>query len=226
MSASSGTGFAVSRSGHIVSNYHVVEGCQRVKLHHEGKVFPAKVIEFDPQNDLAVLKAEFAPSAILPLSDKQPELLQPIYAAGYPFGRAISTGVKVTRGIVSSLKGIANNFSQIQIDAALQPGNSGGPILDDRGNVVGVAVAKLDLKKTLKNFGVIPENTNFGIKASVVRNILGSQGVTTSAARTRSISSTKLGKLIADATFYLSCWMTTAQIEKMRSKKVVFENLQ
>ena len=98
--------------------------------------------------------------------------------------------------------------------------------MDDRGNVVGVAVAKLDLKKTLKNFGVIPENTNFGIKASLVRNIPGSQWVTTSAARTRAISSTKLGKLITKATFHLSCWMTTAQIEKMRSKKVIFENLQ
>ena len=58
----------------------------------------------------------------------------------------ISSGVKVTRGIVSSLSGIGDNFSQIQIDAALQPGNSGGPIIDIRGDVVGVAVSKLDLK--------------------------------------------------------------------------------
>jgi len=63
--------------------------------------------------------------------------------------------------IISSLTGIGNNYSNIQIDAALQPGNSGGPILDDRGNVVGVAVARLDKIKVLKKFGSIPENTNF-----------------------------------------------------------------
>ena len=61
--------------------------------------------------------------------------------------------MKVTKGIVSALTGMENNFSNIQIDAALQPGNSGGPILDDKGNVIGVAVAKLDLKKILENYG-------------------------------------------------------------------------
>jgi len=112
---------------------------------------------------------------VLPLSTKSPELLQDVYVAGYPFGRKISTGVKVTKGIISALTGIGNNFCNTQIDAALQPGNSGGPILDDKGNVVGVAVAKLDIKKILKNLGVIPEDINFGIKTSVVRSILESK---------------------------------------------------
>ena len=74
--------------------------------------------------------------------------------AGYPFGQKVSTSVKVTKGIVSALTGMENNFSNIQIDAALQPGNSGGPILDDKGNVIGVAVAKLD-SKILENYGTI-----------------------------------------------------------------------
>ena len=78
---------------------------------------------------------------------------------------------------MTALAGIGSNFSNIQIDAALQPGNSGGPILDDKGNVVGVAVAKLDMKKILENYGVIPENTNFGIKTSVVRSILESRNI-------------------------------------------------
>jgi len=75
------------------------------------------------------------------------------------------------------LAGIGSNFSNIQIDAALQPGNSGGPILDDKGNVVGVAVARLDKVKTLKKLGSLPENTNFGIKTSVVRSILESRNI-------------------------------------------------
>ena len=148
-----------------------------------------------------------------------------MYVAEYPFGRRISTGVKVTKGIISSLTGIGNNFANIQIDAALQPGNSGGPILDDRGNVVGVAVAKLDIKKILKNFGVIPENTNFGIKTSVVRSILESSNVSFPPPNASPISKTKLGRMISDGTYYLSCWMTMAQIENMRSKKVILQNL-
>jgi len=80
-----------------------------------------------------------------------------VYVAGYPFGRKVRTGVKVAKGIISFLTGIGNNFSNLQIDAALQPGNSGGPILDDRENVVGVAVARLDKIKVLKNLGQYPK---------------------------------------------------------------------
>ena len=133
--------------------------------------------------------------------------------------------MKVTKGIISSLTGIGNNFSNIQIDAALQPGNSGGPILDDKGNVVGVAVARLDKMKTLEEFGSLPENTNFGIKTSVVRSILESKNISSLASNRASISKTALGKMISDGTYYLSCWMTTAQIEEMRTKKVIFQNL-
>ena len=85
-----------------------------------------------------------------------------------PFGYDISTPVKITRGIVSSLAGIGNNFSQVQIDAAIQPGNSGGPIFDDKGNVVGVAVSKLDLEIMMDSYGVVPEGTNFGDGKSIL----------------------------------------------------------
>ena len=223
--ASSGSGFAVSLEGHVITNNHVINGCQKVKIHHQGQSIAATIITFDPQNDLALLKGKFSPSTVFSLSHRQPELAQDIYVAGYPFGRKISTSVKVTKGIISSLTGIGNNFANLQIDAALQPGNSGGPILDNRGNVVGVAVAKLDIKKVLKNFGVIPEDTNFGIKTSVVRSILESNNVSLPSPHPRSISKSKLGKMISDGTYYISCWMTLAQIKKMRSKKVIFQSL-
>ena len=225
ISAASGTGFAVSSRGHVITNNHVINGCQNVKIHHKGRAIPATVITYDPNNDLALLKGDFRPSTVFSLSNQKPELLQDVYVAAYPFGRKISTSVKVTKGIISSLTGIGNNFSNIQIDAALQPGNSGGPILNEKGNVIGVAVAKLDLKKILKNFGVIPENTNFGIKTNVVRSLLDSNDVDIPVPNRRKISKSKLGKMISDGTYYLSCWMTMAQIEKMRSRKVIFQNL-
>ena len=99
--------------------------------------------------------------------------------ASYPFGNAISTSVKVTKGIVSSNRGLENNTSNMQIDAALQPGNSGGPILEEAGNFVGVAVAKLDLQVSLEEFGGIPNDTNFGIKSSVLENFLDANGIET-----------------------------------------------
>ena len=225
ISVSSGSGFAVSSVGHVITNNHVINGCNRVKIHHKGKSVSTTVITYDPRNDLALLKGDFRPTTVFSLSNQKPELLQDIYVAGYPFGRKISTSVKVTKGIISSLTGIGNNFSNIQIDAALQPGNSGGPILNDRGNVVGVAVAKLDLKKVLKSYGVIPEDTNFGIKTSVVRSLLESSNVSLRSPSTKSISKSKVGKMISDGTYFLSCWMTMAQIEKMRSKKVIFQSL-
>jgi len=225
ISASSGSGFAVSADGHVITNHHVINGCNKVKIHHDGRSISARVITYDPQNDLALLKGDFRPSTIFRLSNQKPELLQEIFVAGFPFGRKISTSVKVTKGIISSLTGIGNNFSNIQIDAALQPGNSGGPILNDKGNIVGVAVAKLDLKKVFKDYGVIPEDTNFGIKTSVVRSLLESSGISLPSPNAKTISNSKLGKMISDGTYYLSCWMTMAQIEKMRSKKVIFQSL-
>ena len=105
------------------------------------------------------------------------------------------------------------------------PGNSGGPVLDDKGNVVGVAVARLDMLAVLETFGSLPENTNFGIKASVVRAILESSNVSLPSPSRSAISKSELGKMISNGTYYLSCWMTTAQIEKMRTKKVIFQHL-
>ena len=225
LSASSGSGFAVSEDGFVVTNNHVIDGCQDVYLHHEGQKFPATIVTTDPLNDLALLKADFAPGGVLPLAEARPELLQDIYVAGFPFGMGVSSTVKVTKGIISSLTGFGNNFSEVQIDAALQSGNSGGPIVDEAGNVIGVAVAKLDVEYALEKFGSIPENTNFGIKSSVVKSILDSYGVLTPVSNPAPLSKTDLGRRISRGTYYISCWMTMAQIEAMKSRKVMFDDL-
>lgn len=225
LQAASGSGFSVTYDGYLVTNNHVIEGCEAVRVHSNGRIIDATVISRDPGNDLAVLKADFRPSAVFALRESNPQLMQDIYVAGYPFGVNLSSSVKVTKGIVSSLTGLGNNFSNIQIDAAIQPGNSGGPIFDDNGNVLGVAVSSLDIEYALDKFDAIPQNTNFGIKANIVSNLLSSNGIETTGPSTAAISTTQLGALATDATYYLSCWMTTAQIQKMSSTKVLFNEL-
>ena len=87
--------------------------------------------------------------------------------------------IKVTKGIVSSNKGMGDDRGQFQMDAAVQSGNSGGPIYDENGNIVGVVVAQLNKLKVAKAIGSLPENVNFGIKASTVRQFLTSAGIPT-----------------------------------------------
>ena len=224
--ASSGTGFAVSHDGHIITNHHVIDACQEVKVRYKSDDILAKLIAFDTVNDLAILKIDTKPSSVLPISYSNPEILQEIYVAGFPFGENVSTSIKMTKGIVSSLTGIGNNYSNIQIDAALQPGNSGGPVFDEKGNVVGVAVAKIDLEYAIEKFGVVPENTNFGIKSSVVINFLESNSIGNLASPLDyKASMTSLGKSVTDATYYVSCMMTMAQIRKVQARKVIYSEL-
>ena len=222
----SGTGFYVSDQGHIITNYHVIDGCTDMKVHSKGLTLETIQIATDAPNDLALLKVSEVPSYAFALSTTSPYSLQDIIVAGFPFGDRVSSTLKFTQGIVSSIAGIGNNYSEIQIDAALQPGNSGGPIMDDYGNIIAVAVAKLDVKTIIKDYGVVPENTNFGVKASAVRNLMEGNGVKFKAPNTEVISKQDLSRNATEGTVYLTCWMTVTQIEQLRTKKVMFEHLE
>lgn len=222
----SGTGFYVSDMGHIITNNHVIQGCRYIKVQSKGEIIDTKILATDPRTDLALIKTSGTPSGHFALSTNTPEELQDVIVAGYPFGDEISSSIKFTQGIISSLSGIDNNYSEIQIDAALQPGNSGGPIVDEFGNVIGVAVAKLDLETILEQYNVVPENTNFGIKASAVLNLLSGNNIKPKAANAEPIKRSEIVKLVKEATVHLSCWMTEPQIKKIYqsdSGKVLFK---
>jgi len=95
-----------------------------------------------------------------------------VIAIGYPYHGLLSSDFTVTTGIISSLSGILNDTRYLQISAAVQPGNSGGPLLDNSGNIVGVVAAKINVIKFAKATGDIPENINFAIKTGAVRDFL------------------------------------------------------
>ena len=202
----SGTGFAVASNGYLITNYHVINDCDVIKIDNTGKILQASIIASDSKNDIALIKGDFISKAVLPFSSKKTELLQEIYVAGYPFGNKFSTSIKVTKGIISALTGVGNSISNFQIDAAIQPGNSGGPILNKKGNVIGVVVAKLDRNYIEKNFGVVPENTNFGIKINVVKKLLENENMKLTNPNQKDILTSKLSENISNSTYFVSCW--------------------
>ena len=223
VAASSGTGFYVSNTGHIISNHHVVEGCNTVKLTFKGKEISADVLAVDKMNDLAILKADLTPSKVYSVATEDASLLEDIIIAGYPLGKKVSAAIKTSKGSITALAGYGDNYSEFQTDAALNQGNSGGPIMDQKGNVVGVAVANYG-----KQAGV--ESFNFGIKSSTLKTFANANGLKFLPPNNRDLSNKDLGQLITEATIYLECHMTVAKIKRMiaeeKNRKAFFSEYQ
>jgi S1-C subfamily serine protease len=219
VAAASGTGFFVSKSGHIISNHHVIEGCDATKLTFKGKEVVADVLAVDKMNDLAILKANLIPNQVYPVANEDAALLEDIIIAGYPLGKKVSAAIKTSKGSVTALAGYGDNYSEFQTDAALNQGNSGGPIMNQKGNVIGVAVANYGKKVGVESF-------NFGIKSSTLKTFASANGLKFLPPNNRELSNKDLGQLITEATIYLECHMTVAKIKRMiaeaENKKAFF----
>jgi S1-C subfamily serine protease len=208
IAAASGTGFFVSRAGHLITNYHVIEGCDVSKLTFRGKEIKTDTLAVDKMNDLAILKANLNPSKVYTVATEDAALLENIIIAGYPLGKKVSSAIKTSKGSITALAGYGDNYSEFQTDAALNQGNSGGPIMDQKGNVVGVAVANYG-----KQAGV--ESFNFGIKSSTLRTFANANGLKFLPPNSKEMSNEDLGTLITEGTVYLECFMTVAKIKEM-----------
>jgi len=174
-----GTGFLVSTNGHVVTNQHVIDGCVgdiQGSLTGEAPV-TLRVVSSDETNDLALLQASGTFKDIAVINDKAVRSGDSVVAIGYPFHGLLTSDFTVTTGIVSSLSGVLNDTRFLQISAAVQPGNSGGPLLASSGEVVGVVAAKLNALKFVKATGNIPENINFAIKTGALRDFLDNSAV-------------------------------------------------
>ncbi|MDB2500854.1 serine protease, partial [Candidatus Pelagibacter bacterium] len=205
--AGSGSGFFVSSEGHIITNHHVIDGCNTTKVNFKGNQIEAQILAVDKTNDIAILKANIKPNRIFPVSNDDVSLLEDVVVAGYPLGKKVSSAIKTHKGVVTALAGAGDNYSNFQTDATINAGNSGGPIMNQKGNIVGIAV------QTWVEEGV--QGIHFGIKSSTLKTFANSNSLKFSQANNRELSNKDLGKLITEATVYLECHMTIAKIKKM-----------
>jgi S1-C subfamily serine protease len=177
----SGSGFVVSKNAHIVTNNHVVGDCVGDIHGNLAGQAPVKlrVVSADETNDLALLQGtkKFKEKDIATIRASAVNSGDQVVAIGYPLHGLLTSDLTVTTGIISSLAGLHNDTRFLQISAPVQPGNSGGPLHDNNGNVVGVVTAKLNALRFAKATGNIPENINFAIKTGALRDFLDNSAV-------------------------------------------------
>ena len=216
--AGSGSGFFVSMDGHVITNYHVIEGCKTTKVSFNGNQIEAKILAVDKVNDIAILKTDINPNRIFSVSNEDVSLLEDVIVAGFPLGKKVSAAIKTHKGVVTALAGEGDNYSEFQTDATINKGNSGGPVINQKGNVVGIAVALLDVSAG--------QNMFFAIKSSTLKQFANSNSLTFIQPNYKELNNKDLGKLITEATVYLECYMSIAKIKQMialeNNKKAFF----
>jgi serine protease Do len=164
----------------LISNYHVVKDATKVRLVTSAGLIDAKVVQVDAANDLALLKANaegrmkneetFKP---LPIAASRTVLLGGTVATiGFPDIGLQGFAPKLAKGEIASLSGASDDPRYFQISVPVQPGNSGGALVDERGNVIGIVSAKLDASAALAASGQLPENVNYAVKSSLLLSFL------------------------------------------------------
>jgi S1-C subfamily serine protease len=176
--AAAGTGFYVSRSGHILTAEHVIRGCKALRAQVIGE--PAQValvVAKSESDDLALLKSETAPGAVAPLRIGSSRLGEAVVLYGFPLVGTLASSGNLTAGNIAALAGPRDDHRLMQISAPAQPGNSGGPVFDLRGRVAGVLLSSVRVGSFLRATGTLPQNVNFAVKASIVSSFLEAHGV-------------------------------------------------
>lgn len=168
---SNGTGFLIDKSGYIATNYHVVKEANEIEIEINSLKYPAKVIVSDKTNDLAILKIDLGKNVIaekaLPYSIKTDviDVGTSVFTLGYPFALSgMGKEIKFTDGKISSKTGLDGDVTHYQISVPIQGGNSGGPLFDDNGNIIGITASKI-VSQDIDNVG-------YAIKASYLLNLI------------------------------------------------------
>jgi len=174
---SQGTAFLVSREGHLLTCAHVLGAHEQATVWLAGTNHEARVVRRDEMNDLALLKVSM-PAGQLPapipaaLSTNYP-LGQDVFTIGFPLTDILGSSPRLTKGLISAAVGLNDDPKHLQVSVEIQPGNSGGPLLNDRGEFVGIIGSSLSPMRVLtRTGGSLPQNVNFAVKGTVVRDFL------------------------------------------------------
>ena len=169
---SSGTGFFITEDGYLITSEHVAGNGAQVRLVTAAGILSAKVVKADAANDLALLKVDgkFAPLPVI--SSRTVKMGSTVATVGFPNIGLQGFAPKLAKGEVAALSGARDDPRYFQVSVPLQPGNSGGALVDEHGNVVGVVAAKLDVVAAVATSGALPENVNYAVKSSFLLGFL------------------------------------------------------
>jgi hypothetical protein len=175
---STGTAFAVSKDGDLVTNDHVISGCGSVEARLGSRMFSGTVKVGDRSADLAVIHIEHAGQEAAVLRQSPPlRVGEQSITYGFPLSGALARDGNLTIGYVSALRGLGDNPGYIQVTTPVQPGNSGGALIDTSGNVIGVITAELDAMRVFQATGNVPQNVNFAIELEALKRFLRKNGI-------------------------------------------------
>jgi tetratricopeptide (TPR) repeat protein len=175
--ASTGTGFFITEDGFFITNDHVVKEAAQIRVVTGAGVFKASVLKVDSANDLALMHV-YGQFASLPVATTRlVRLGSSVATIGFPNIRLQGLAPKLAKGEISALSGAQDDPRYFQVSVPVQPGNSGGALVDERGNVVGVLAAKLSARAALATSGAIPENVNYAVKSSCLLRFLESDPI-------------------------------------------------
>jgi S1-C subfamily serine protease len=165
----------------VLTNNHVVKGCKAVLIKGRNAApVPARIDAIDPKNDLAIVKFDPAAAvgtpAVFRRESRPAKLGESIGVIGYPLMGILSAEPKATFGQINSIAGFNNDYTLLQISAPVQPGNSGGPVLDGAGSVIGVVVSQASMALAAIT-GAVPQNVNFAIRGEFAQIFLTAHGV-------------------------------------------------
>ena len=183
LNLSTGTAWLITPTN-LVTAYHVIENANSIQvLISESENVEAHVIATDPQNDIAILELKRPlKSTPLNLAAKQPRLGAKVAVLGYPLPDLLGIKIQATTGEISGLRGLGDDQRFYQISAPVQSGNSGGPLLNQEGEVVGIVSSKLNAMKIMEASGEVPQNVNFSMKYPYVKALIESAGIATKSA--------------------------------------------
>jgi S1-C subfamily serine protease len=212
----SGTGFFISSSGHVLTNEHVVKACSIVQVAGmDSSIHNGRVMASDERNDLALISTDFKPSVVPSFRTSGTRIGENIWVYGFPLAGLLASSGNFTGGSISAMAGLGNDIRVLQISAPVQPGNSGGPLMDQYGNVVGVVVGKLDALSIAEKIHDLPQNINFAIKSSIAVNFLEANGARpNTSASTKSFEQAEIADRARYFTVHIKCEPGTSYSNK------------